>query len=422
MTTNNPNEKRNKLIKNIVLGILTFGLYLLLKKPEKKKSVMREWVDAILFAVIAATIIRALFIEAFTIPTSSMEKSLMIGDFLFVSKVSYGARIPMTPIAFPFAHHTMPMTDNVKSYMEWLKIPYTRLPGLGKIKNNDIVVFNYPMEDFRPVDKREHYIKRCVGLPGDKLEVKGGDLYINDKLADMPEKMQMKYHVRTNGSDFNPKTIREMDITEGGRISEHGDFELSLTPENRDKMMNFGNVVHVERMKEPKDEYAEYIFPHHPHYKWNVDNFGALEIPKEGATVKLDLNNLPLYKRIIEVYENNQLEVKDGRIFINGKESDSYTFKMDYYFMMGDNRHNSADSRFWGFVPNDHIVGKAVFVWLSIDSNASSIFTKVRWNRVCTFVSRDGLSSSFLWLVLLIIGGIWFYNHRQSKKTATGKK
>jgi signal peptidase I len=417
-----PTKKMN-IYLFLFLCIITLGIFYLFHKSDKKKTPLREWGDAILFAVIAATFIRTFFIEAFTIPTSSMEKSLLIGDFLFVSKVSYGARVPMTPISFPFAHHTMPFTESVKSYSELIKLPYFRLPGFGKIKNNDVVVFNYPMEDFRPVDKQENYIKRCVGIPGDKLEVKKGLLYINDKMADMPERMQWKYHVQTDGSGFNPKAFKEMQVTEGVQTSNMGDYELTLTKENAEKIKSFGNVVHIEPLFEKPGVYAEYIFPFDPERKWNVDNYGALNIPKAGEKVNLNMTNLPIYKRIIEVYENNKLEIKENAIYINGLLATNYTFKMNYYFMMGDNRHNSADSRFWGFVPEDHIVGKAVFVWLSLDNLSTSIFNKVRWSRVFVSIGNNGVSSSYFLPVLIIGGAIYFFmRYRRKKKEGATKK
>lgn len=353
---------------------------------KKKKGFFREWFDALIFAVIAATLIRTFFIEAFTIPTSSMEKSLLIGDFLFVSKVSYGPRIPNTPLSFPFAHHTLPLTEATKSYLEWIKIPYYRLPGFSEIKNNDVVVFNYPMEDFRPVDKRENYIKRCVGIPGDTVEVRARELFINGKPAEKPEEMQYNYLVKTDGSGFNPKALQKLDITEGGRITNEGDFRLTLTSANAKAVKGFTNVKKLEPIIEPDNIFMDYIFPHDSGIKWNVDNYGPLVIPKKGKTVDLTINNISIYKRIIEVYEGNELINREGKFFINGKESNTYTFKMDYYFMMGDNRHNSADSRFWGFVPDDHIVGKAVFIWLSLDKNADNLFGKVRWKRLFSLI------------------------------------
>ncbi len=352
---------------------------------KKKKSATREWVDAIVFAVVAATFIRMFAIEAYTIPTSSMEKSLLIGDFLFVSKVSYGPRIPNTPLSFPFAHHTMPLTKDMKSYLDWIKWDYRRLPGLSKIKNNDVVVFNYPMEDFRPVDKRENYIKRCIAIPGDTLLIVDKQVYLNSKANVNPSKMQFAYNVKTDGTGFNPKVLKKLDITEGSPITNLGEWSLRMTKDVAVKVKEFDNVSSVEEANMKKDVFADYIFPHTPAYPWNVDNFGPLVIPKKGATVELNAKNLPIYERIITVYEGNTLDTSTGKILINGVEATSYTFEMDYYFMMGDNRHNSADSRFWGFVPEDHIVGKAVFIWLSLDKN-ESFFKKIRWSRLFSFI------------------------------------
>lgn len=364
------------------------------KQRRPSKSTSREWVDAIVFAVFAATFIRLFAIEAYTIPTSSMEKSLLIGDFLFVSKMSYGPRTPNTPLAFPFAHHTIPLI-NTKAYLEWIDLPYYRIPGFGKIENNDVVVFNYPMESFRPVDKRENYIKRCVAIPGDELEVKEGILYINGEEAYRPEKMQHSYHIKTDGTGFNKRVLRKLDITEGGRVSNSGDFNLTLTKEAADKITGYNNVKNVQRSVAEPGAYAEYIFPNsdvelkstaNNKFYWNVDNFGAITIPKKGETIELTVKNLPIYERLIGFYEDNDLKIEKDKIYLNGVEATSYTFKMDYYFMMGDNRHNSADSRFWGFVPEDHIVGKAVFIWLSIDKNATKLAERIRWRRMFSLI------------------------------------
>jgi signal peptidase I len=370
------------LIKDIIFGIFTVGVWFLLKnRPGQRKSATREWVDAIIFAVIAATIIRTFFIEAYTIPTPSMEKSLLVGDFLFVSKVSYGARIPMTPLSFPFAHHTMPLIGG-KSYLEWIKIGYHRLWGFGKIKNNDVVVFNWPAEnEGRPVDKKENYIKRCIGIAGDSINIVERNVYINGKLTDFPERSQFTYHVKTDGNGFNPAMLEKMDIREGGPTSDQGDYAFNLTKEGTEKLKSMGIVKNIDPMIDPKGNFEDYIFPFDRRFSWNADNFGPLWIPKKGATIKLDSMNIALYRKAIGEYENNKLEERDGKIFINGQATNEYTFKMNYYFMMGDNRHNSADSRFWGFVPEDHIVGKAVFIWMSWDTNGSFL-SKVRWNRL----------------------------------------
>jgi len=351
------------------------------ENPNQKKGIAREWFDAIIFAVIAATVIRMFFIEAFTIPTPSMEKSLLVGDFLFVSKVSYGARIPITPLSFPFAHHTLPLTESSKSYLEWIKLPYHRIPGFSKIKNNDVVVFNYPMEDFRPVDKRENYIKRCVAIPGDELQVINKTLYINGEIAEMPIGMQYSYHVKTDGSNMNPRVLSKMDITEGGLISNQGDYRLTLTESSKEKLNTFPTIKEINPIAEPEDSYADYIFPSDKNFRFNKDNFGPITIPKQGESVNISIENIALYERLITIYEGNKLIIDGDKIFINGKEDTLYTFKMDYYFMMGDNRDNSADSRFWGFVPDDHIVGKAVMIWFSLDK-AKTWFNKVRWSRI----------------------------------------
>ncbi len=403
------------------------------KRPAFKKTFVREWADAIIFAVIAATIIRTFLVEAYTIPTSSMEKSLLVGDFLFVSKISYGPKIPNTPIAFPFAHHTLPLTQFTKSYVEWISLPYYRFPGLKKIHNNDVVVFNYPSgdtvvlerqnEDYyqivrdaevelknylgdqykpgmgrdavwhnykvvaRPPDKRENYIKRCVGISGDKVEVINRQLFINGKAADNPENMQYNYDIYTDGTPLNPKAIEKLDISEGGPVEGSNHYVFPLSLEKLNKIKTWANITKVEPRLRPKGDINQANFPHDPaHFAWNEDNYGPVTVPKTGATVKIDTSNIALYKKIIDVYENNDLKIENGKIFINGKESTTYTFKMDYFWMMGDNRHNSADSRFWGFVPQDHIVGEAVFVWLSLDKN-KSMASKIRWNKIFRMIN-----------------------------------
>jgi signal peptidase I len=376
------------LIKDIIFGIFTLGVWFLLKpKPGQRKSLLREWVDAIIFAVIAATIIRTFFIEAYTIPTGSMEKSLLIGDFLFVSKISYGARIPMTPLSFPFAHHTMPLTGG-KSYLEWIKIGYHRLPGFGHIKHGDCVVFNWPAEnEGRPIDKKENYIKRCIGTPGDTLSIHNCAVSINGKEIPVPENSQSSYMVRTDGSGFSEQAIQRLSLYDGIRKTVDT-FFFHLSKKNVEEMSKFVNVKQIEPNIYPQDWHEDGIYPPDQNYKWNRDNYGPIWIPKKGVTINLNSSNISVYRKVISEYERNSLEERNGKIYINGQESSQYTFKMDYYWMMGDNRHNSADSRYWGFVPEDHIVGKAVFIWMSWDSNATG-FNKIRWGRL--FHSIGGL-------------------------------
>lgn len=420
--------KKHKLTEQALSVLVPFVYlpYLGISEKEKyvepadrvkvKKSSIREWTDAIIFAVVAASIIRIFIFEAYTIPTSSMEKSMLVGDFLFVSKMSYGPKIPNTPLAFPFVHHTMPLTQFTKSYVEWIKWPFYRFPGFTHVKKGDVVVFNYPDGDTvalkkqnqsyyslvrqfgydqvwnnkfeygdivaRPVDKRENYIKRCLAAPGDTLEIKDQIVYINGKKSDIPVNSEFMYIVKTDGYGINKRILDQLDITEEVYTDESGNQIITLTNDNIQKLKQLSNVVSIDKYNQPKGLWQPWIFPYDSAYKWNVDNFGPLYIPKKGATVDLTLQNLPLYQRIIEAYELNKLEVKNGIIFINGKETHTYTFKLDYYWMMGDNRHNSADSRFWGFVPNDHIVGKAVFVWLSLDQNKSLFNGKIRWNKL----------------------------------------
>ena len=389
--------------------------------PDGKQTKVVEWVDAIIFAVVAATFIRMFFIEAYTIPTSSMEKSMLVGDYLFVSKLSYGPKLPNTPLSFPFVHHTMPFSKTQKSYVEWIKNPYKRIAGFGKVKNNDVVVFNFPEGDTvamnvpnnqsyyslvrnygrkrvwnekgtfgeiiaRPVDKRENLIKRCVGIAGDVIELKGGQLYVNGKEQTHFPGMQRESIVTTDGTSLNKRMLEQMNIAEDDRhVISNTQYQFPLTMENEQKLKALKNVKSLQPTVVPAGNWDQNIFPFSNKYPWNVDNFGPLEIPKKGQTVKLTLNNLPLYERIIDLYEENDLKVKDSTIYINGSVADSYTFKMDYYWMMGDNRNNSADSRYWGFVPEDHIVGKAVFIWLSLDKD-QPFYNKIRWSRLFSFV------------------------------------
>ncbi|MCD4736260.1 MAG: signal peptidase I [Bacteroidales bacterium] len=386
------------------------------KRKKIKKGWMREWVDAIIFAVIAATIIRTVLIEAYTIQTSSMEKSLLRGDFLFVSKMAFGPKRPNTPLSFPFVHHTMPMSSDRRSFLEWIKLPYKRYAGLGEIENSDVVVFNYPEGDtvstvfqsnksyyslckqygranvwknkrkfgniiYRPVDKRENYIKRCIGIPGDTVTIVDKKVYINNELLEMPENGQFLYRVISG--PLNRKFQDKIDISgEDYELFKRGGI-LPLSEWAYDELKNVPVVKNISPyLQQQVGEWDPNLFPYDSLYKWNVDNYGPIYIPRRGDILQLNSKNICLYERLIDVYEDNDIKIKGSDIFINGKKTDTYEVKMDYYWMMGDNRHNSADSRFWGYVPEDHVVGKAVFVWLSLDPDKSLADGKIRWDKI----------------------------------------
>jgi signal peptidase I len=375
-------------------------------------KVVAEWVEAIVFAVVVASLIHIFVFQMYVIPTPSMEKSLLVGDYLYVSKLTYGPKMPNTPLSLPLVHNTMPFSKtSANSYSEAIRRPYKRLAGLRPIEHDDVVVFNFPAGDTvlleyrddtyydweriygraelerqytivsRPVDKRENYVKRCVGLPGDTIEMRAAQLYVNGRAQRKIPGIQQMYRVTTSAI-FSVDALNRMGISRNDlRYNQmRGEYEMPLTEANLEKVRSMGNVLDVQSF-----DYGGQTFPHDGRQGragWTANDFGPLWIPARGATVTLTLDNLPLYERIIDAYEENDLAVRDGVIYINGVSTTNYTFKMDYYWMMGDNRQNSADSRFWGFVPEDHIVGKASFVWLSLDKERGLFDGKIRWSKM----------------------------------------
>ena len=453
------------IIDNYTTRFIPWGWW---KKSDNEvlKKVM-SWVDAIVFALVAVYFVHLYFFQNYVIPTSSLEKTLLVGDYLFVSKVNYGPRKPQTPLSMPLTQHTLPIL-NCKSYLDFIQWDYERVTGLEEIEAGDIVVFNYPAGDiattrpevidlhaicyaegfnkavvdkyapiderdfalaasrydsllkampaeeayaaykkhyedgmeiaeqysdllgemtYRPVDRRENYVKRCVGLPGNTLEIKDKVVYIDGKPMDKPKNLQFNYNVRFRQA--MPERLRHElgismeDLTNHQILQQRsidGVGELPLTLENYEKLKN--NSALVESISIANKNSTDGIYPLNGNTGWTLDNYGPVWIPKRGESIELTPENIAIYERPIVAYEGNTLDVKDGKIYINGKESDSYTFKMDYYWMMGDNRHNSADSRCWGFVPEDHIVGKALFIWLSLDKDRGLFDGKIRWNRL----------------------------------------
>lgn len=457
----------------IVLPFI-FDIYISKKIPwgfwkKSKNPAVRSimsWVDAIVFSLVAVYFVNIYVFQNYQIPSSSLEKSLLVGDYLYVSKLSYGPRVPNTPLSMPLAQHTLPLV-NTKSYIEWPQWDYKRVPGLGKVKRNDIVVFNFPAGDtvatnyqqtdfyslaynegqrmypnpvnmdsltrkqqravydlyynagrnlilsnpkmygdvvVRPVDRRENYVKRCVGLPGDTLEIRDAQVYIDGKPLENPEDMQLNYLVQTTGPYITEDMFRELGISKDDQAMvtnesllmemglTHRDaqgrlaptYDLPLTKKMLETLS--GNKKLVSRIVMEPEMFTGQMYPLNLYTKWDRNNYGPIWIPKKGATIKLTEDNLPIYERPIRAYEGNTLEVKEDGIYINGKKTDEYTFKMDYYWMMGDNRHNSADARSWGFVPEDHVVGKPIVVWLSLDKDRGWFDGKIRWNRIFKWV------------------------------------
>ncbi|SKB72915.1 signal peptidase I [Dyadobacter psychrophilus] len=380
------------------------------QKPQQarqKKSGLREWLDSVLFAVIAATLIRWFIFSAFVIPTPSMENSLLVGDYLFVSRLHYGTTTPVTPSQIPLTHQTIWGTD-IPSYLDWIKLPQYRLPGFTDVKRGDVVVFNLPVEhpdayakyssvlpDLHPhpLDLRSNYIKRCVAVAGDKLEVRGGQVYVNGKAQINPVRMQSEYFVSTTTAVNEQNVFRKNGITDFSQFTEtfndtiasndESGYIVKTTSTTIDKLKELDFVKRVEPIQTSKGLKEPYLFPATDLLYWNKDNYGPIAVPKKGVSINVNELNIALYGEVIKNYEgNDNVEIKEGKIIQNGKVLSSYTFRQDYYFMMGDNRHDSADSRYWGFVPKDHIVGKAVFVWMSLDPDPASFVNKIRWDRI----------------------------------------
>ena len=400
-----------------------------------------DWIDDIIFALVAVYFINLFIFQNYQIPSSSLEKSLLVGDYLFVSKVSYGPRVPNTPLSFPLVQNTLPIL-NCKSYLDWPSWDYKRVAGLGQIQRNDIVVFNFPAGDtvatlqqnpdyytlvqmygrevvcmnkqsfgeiiYRPVDKRENYVKRCVGLPGDSLSVRNNQVYINGKAAQNPKNMQLNYFVETetpltetmfrnwgvSRDDYmpygQPCTVTDPETLSflGFQPNANGAYNLVYRfPMTEAMVAQVKKLPSVKKViVEPEIIGGTMYYPVDYDNGWTRDNYGPIWIPKRGATIELTPENLALYRRCIKNYEHNELEEKDGVVYINGEKATTYTFQYDYYWMMGDNRHNSADSRSWGFVPEDHIVGKPIMIWLSLDKDRSLFDGGIRWNRLFRWV------------------------------------
>ena len=421
------------------------------KSKNKTVRTVMSWVDAIVFALLAVYLVNIYFFQNYQIPTSSLEKSLLVGDFLFVSKMSYGPRAPMTPLTMPLTQHTMPVTGT-KSYIDWPQWDYKRVKGLGHVKHGDIVVFNYPTGDtvalnyqstdiyalaygeglehyksilprldslprreqyevfrgiyawgrnyitehpnifgditVRPVDRRENYVKRCVGLPGDTLQIIDRTIYINGQAQAQPENVQFKYYVKTAGMPIPDAMFDELGVSMDDRVRLNVPGFAYLLPLTDAMVAQLkANTKLIKSITlEPEMGVSRALYPQNLVKQWDRNNYGPIWIPRRGATIELTWDNLPLYERCITAYEGNTLDVRDDGFYINGQRTDTYTFGMDYYWMMGDNRHNSADSRYWGFVPEDHIVGKPLFVWLSLDKDKGWFEGKIRWDRIFKWV------------------------------------
>ena len=485
-------KKKPKSLE-MLWAVLSLGLYLIplnydsstefqtnRQKPEQTKT--GEWLSSLTFAVVAATLVHTYFLQPYAIPTGSLERTLRIGDFLIVSKFHYGARVPMTAVSTPMVHDTLPILK-VKSYLKKPQIPYLRLPGIEKVEKNDIVVFNWPADTVRqffvkekgvkkPIDKKSNYVKRCVGTPGDTLEIINGFVYINGVQLELDERAKPMYNhkvysskgvspsllMQADADDFSRKFIAE-NLTQdqynalvphliGVNQTAEGNIELYTTGdgipigvlrENRialkeplstemtanltfagaEFLAKHPNIDSVSMDLTPKGISGYNIFPQNDKYAWNEDQFGPIYLPKDGDEIQLNLNTYPIYKKLLTEYEGNNIKLVDGEFLVNGKLSNRVAIKKNYYWMMGDNRDHSEDSRTWGFVPEDHILGKPIFIWMSWDHfNDGLLKMKPRWDRFFTTVKGPGQPQSYLWVFILGLLGYFGFKAVKKRKKA----
>lgn len=418
--------------------IISLGLYLAYinfdgkteyvgRDNERILKNVSSWTSAVLFAIVAATLVHTYFMRPYTIPTSSLEKSLLIGDFLFVSKFHYGARTPMTPLALPMVHDSIPLSkmgSHIKN--KKFQLPYFRLPALQKIKTNDIVVFNWPADTlktmwgdtsgeftYKPIDKKTNYVKRCVAIAGQTFEIRDGDIYIDGELSIMPDRAKPQFYYKTvlkQGVDAR-SLLKTYNIREATRNAA-GELMYNLDDETAARFKNNPGVRSIKKEIEPSGKFNKRIFPHDSQYPWSIDNFGPLYIPKKGETIDLNTKTIPLYRDLLSRYEGISFAENGNEFFINGKQVTNYTFKQDYYWMMGDNRQNSLDARFWGFTPFDHVVGKPVFIFMSWDGDNG----RVRSERLFTTVGGSGKPVSYLYYFLGILALYIVYSTMKKKK------
>ena len=482
----NHNSKLDRVLVIITLGLYLFYVSYISKRTKYVDNIsfsnFERSLGSLVFAVVIATIVHNYILQPFVIPTGSLEKTLRVGDFLLVSKFHYGARVPSTVISFPMVHDTIPILKT-RSYLKEPQLPYIRIPGFQEIKNNDIVVFNWPADTVRkffvkekgvikPRDKKSNYVKRAIGVPGDSLEIKDGIVYLNGQENKLPERAkplytykifskdgvsssklknleidgfirkfiirnlsqesynslkanilsisntnENEYLIYTDDQGIPIKKVRELNIDIREIID--NERELSLTFNDANKIRNSNEFDTIFRSIEKTNYMNSVFFPGNKRFNWNNDQLGPIYIPKAGEKIKLTIDDLPLYKKIIRDYENNEVEVVDNNIYINGEISSNYTFKQDYYWMMGDNRYNSEDSRVWGFVPFDHVLGKPVFIWMSIDGLFNGISNwKFRWDRVFTTIGFDGKPRSYLphFIIFILVWQLFSYLKRKKNK------